>query len=357
MQLDALIVPLLLDSSKFNVGISGAKASSGGLGTSLTGVFSKIGLGGIAAFASVSGAIVGTIAVLKTAYTDTMDYLDVIREMSLLNGTSADETARLIQVGKEHELTQTDLNTASKTLAKEGIPLTVQSLADLSDAYLALKDPAEKQAFLMQNFGARGGTAFVELMQLGGQAIKDEAAAVEAGLVPTQEMLDKQEQLKDILIDINTQWKIAELEMGVELIPTLLELAKALLPIVKLLDDIVKFATMNPILWIKDLLGIPNLAPQYTPSGRPTGAGGGGGINLPPPSNSGHAKGGSFLIPPGYENDSFPLMVQSGERVDVTPAGKSGGGTVINIYNPVPVKADDSLRRAMLSLNYLGSAQ
>ncbi len=30
----------------------------------------------------------------------------------------------------------------------------------------------------------------------------------------------------------------------------------------------------------------------------------------------------SFMVPTGYPNDSFPIMVQSGERVDVTPAGK-----------------------------------
>lgn len=32
----------------------------------------------------------------------------------------------------------------------------------------------------------------------------------------------------------------------------------------------------------------------------------------------------SFMVPTGYPNDSFPIMVQSGERVDVTPAGQVG---------------------------------
>ena len=34
------------------------------------------------------------------------------------------------------------------------------------------------------------------------------------------------------------------------------------------------------------------------------------------------ATGGSFIVPPGFQSDSFPLMVQSGERVSVTPAGR-----------------------------------
>lgn len=32
------------------------------------------------------------------------------------------------------------------------------------------------------------------------------------------------------------------------------------------------------------------------------------------------AGGGSFIVPPGFPNDSYPMLVQSGERVTVTPA-------------------------------------
>lgn len=43
------------------------------------------------------------------------------------------------------------------------------------------------------------------------------------------------------------------------------------------------------------------------------------------------AKGGSFVVPPGFPNDSFPVNVQSGEHVQVTPAGQSPGGATVNI--------------------------
>jgi hypothetical protein len=42
-------------------------------------------------------------------------------------------------------------------------------------------------------------------------------------------------------------------------------------------------------------------------------------------TDTGWAQGGSFVVPPGYPNDSFPMRVQSGERVDVTPAGAMSG--------------------------------
>lgn len=36
------------------------------------------------------------------------------------------------------------------------------------------------------------------------------------------------------------------------------------------------------------------------------------------------ASGGDFIVPPGFPNDSYPILVQSGERVRVTPAGNVG---------------------------------
>jgi len=36
------------------------------------------------------------------------------------------------------------------------------------------------------------------------------------------------------------------------------------------------------------------------------------------------AGGGDFIVPSGYSNDSFPMMVESGERVQVTPSNKVG---------------------------------
>ena len=37
----------------------------------------------------------------------------------------------------------------------------------------------------------------------------------------------------------------------------------------------------------------------------------------------GYANGADFIVPPGFQNDSYPMRVQSGERVQVTPAGQA----------------------------------
>lgn len=53
------------------------------------------------------------------------------------------------------------------------------------------------------------------------------------------------------------------------------------------------------------------------------------------PLGPGAANGANFTVPPGFPNDSFPMRVQSGEHVQVTPAGqqRQSGGTTNNFYN------------------------
>jgi len=48
-------------------------------------------------------------------------------------------------------------------------------------------------------------------------------------------------------------------------------------------------------------------------------------------SSARFAEGGDFVVPPGYPDDSYPMRVESGEHVSVTPAGQGGGGDMIHV--------------------------
>lgn len=67
------------------------------------------------------------------------------------------------------------------------------------------------------------------------------------------------------------------------------------------------------------------------------------------------ASGGSFIVPTGYANDSFPLMVETGERVTVTPASqvRSGGdySGIINALARVETKIG-SLNRNLINKQF-----
>ncbi len=69
------------------------------------------------------------------------------------------------------------------------------------------------------------------------------------------------------------------------------------------------------------------------------------------PDGPGFASGADFIVPPGYPNDSYPMRVQSGEHVKVTPAGQSSGGDTYNLY----VTAMDGGANVAREFNYLKS--
>lgn len=69
-----------------------------------------------------------------------------------------------------------------------------------------------------------------------------------------------------------------------------------------------------------------NITTNYHNNRPGTGSGGSGGL-----SDYGYSQGGSFTVPSGYPNDSFPMNVESGEHVTVTPAGKSPGWIMPNL--------------------------
>ncbi len=54
---------------------------------------------------------------------------------------------------------------------------------------------------------------------------------------------------------------------------------------------------------------------------------------------TGHHAGADFVVPPGYPNDSFPMRVESGERVTVTPAGNTTNNSnsfTMNVHTNAP---------------------
>lgn len=76
-------------------------------------------------------------------------------------------------------------------------------------------------------------------------------------------------------------------------------------------------------LWFQILRGVFSVATGGAAAAVPVGHSGGSFIG----TSSGVKKmagGGSFIVPPGFPNDSYPLLVESGERVTVNPASQTG---------------------------------
>jgi len=94
----------------------------------------------------------------------------------------------------------------------------------------------------------------------------------------------------------------------------------------------------------------PNTGTTATNKG---GKGGGGGKK--------HEFGGEFIVPPQYGREGFALgdygTASAGEKITITPPGKSTGGVYnIVINNPKREAAEDTMRTFFSKMRYLGVA-
>lgn len=207
MELEALVVPLVLDSSKYVANLNGAKTTTTNSTTTMSGAFRTMGLGSVVSMLSVGAALGGIVAGLKNAVDSTLAYGDEVRKMSLLNGTTAEETSRLIQLASDYEIKQGDLEMASKTLAKQGLTLDIDTLKTLSEQYLACTTVAEQHAFLLKNFGAKGGDAFVALMGAGADTLQRQNDETDKNLILSDAQLVSQAKLKVSVKELNDKWE------------------------------------------------------------------------------------------------------------------------------------------------------
>jgi hypothetical protein len=104
-------------------------------------------------------------------------------------------------------------------------------------------------------------------------------------------------------------------------------------------------ATMQALALADAINAIPTAPGQGTGAkGKPGHDFGGGGFEAGTP--------GWLTIPGGYPNDSFPMMVSSGEQVAVIPAGGSpagfGGGTVLNNYGTLLIQGHEDISESAI---------
>lgn len=152
-----------------------------------------------------------------------IEYAEQVRAIQQLTGESAENVSRLIQLADDYKLSTDDLTTASRKLATEGLPLTVDTIAQLSDEYLKINDGADRQLFLMDNFG-RNSIGWTEAMSAGSKEIYARNEAISAMLLLDQEAIDKAESYRLKMGDLKDAFLAQKIAIGEDLAPTLLTL-------------------------------------------------------------------------------------------------------------------------------------
>jgi hypothetical protein len=149
-----------------------------------------------------------------------MDYGVQVRGLAMYTGMTTEETSKLIQVSDDLKVEFGTLEMAAKFMFKNGLQPSVETLAQLSDKYLAISDPLKRAEFLTKNFG-KAGMDMAEAMNRGGDAIRAMGAAVEPALILTKEQAQAAEDARAAQDSFNDAILAASVAIGNSFLPAL----------------------------------------------------------------------------------------------------------------------------------------
>ena len=179
-------------------------------------------VGNVTAVAGAMAAAYGFVdQVLGESVRTTVAYADQVRTMMQLTGQSAEESSRTIQVMDDLKVSTEALTMATKTLAKEGLTMNIETLAKLSDEYRSLGNGADKTAFLVEHFG-KTGLQMAEAMEQGGDALRKMSNEVEGSLVLNAQAVESTRQYQRELDNLNDEFDAIKVQLGRDIIPLIL---------------------------------------------------------------------------------------------------------------------------------------
>ena len=172
---------------------------------------------GIANFVSANAVLIGSVAAVGAAaakaYGDFQKYAGDVRDLSIASGTTATEASTLLQVLDDYQLTAGDVTAASRAMKEKGLVPTLETLAQLSDQFKAIQDPAERLKFAQDNLG-RSAANYYNVLSQGGDVLRKNAEEVNKNLVLTDEQIKKAEMARLAVDAWSDSWEGFKVSMG-----------------------------------------------------------------------------------------------------------------------------------------------
>jgi hypothetical protein len=150
-----------------------------------------------------------------------------IDDLQRSTGMTAEETSKLITVFGTLGIDTALLTKAAVSLRKDGLAPDLETLANLSDEFVALHTPVEKNTFLFEHFG-KAGQEMGELMEKGGEKIRamaDEAGRL--GVVMSEEDVQAAVELQIELRKLEILSSKYATTLGTKAVPALSKFAQA----------------------------------------------------------------------------------------------------------------------------------
>ena len=227
--------------------MQGVQGKAKNLGMAVRGV--GLAFKGLFAIAAVGGIV----AIGKSA----IDTADAFGKLSTRTGIAADKLLAYVNAGKLADVSQSDLETGLRTLARtqveasEGVKtyadayaklgVTVknqdgtlknsdQLLSDIADRFQDLPDGPEKAAVAMDIFG-RSGQKMITLLNGGSEALD------EFGFELSENFAKNSEEFNDNLTKVGIEMDRLKMQVLDDLLPTLIDLSETFIDITKSIRD------------------------------------------------------------------------------------------------------------------------
>lgn len=170
--------------------------------------------------AALIGVLVGVGAALHKVTGDTVAYANEVRTLSNVTGSSTEDASRFLQVIDDYGLGLSDATTAARAMKEQGLVPTIDALAQLSDQYLSIQDPAEKLSFIQKNLG-RDTAKWTEVLSKGSKTLRAQNDAVGESLILSKKQVEAARQLEVAQDGLTDAWEGAKVTLGNKLIPLL----------------------------------------------------------------------------------------------------------------------------------------
>ncbi len=142
-------------------------------------------------FISDNAALIGVLAGVGLAIGKVLkghiDYANGLRTISQISKASIEDTSRFVAVMDDYKITMEDVTNSARAMKEKGLVPTIETIAKLSDEYLAIQDPAKRYEFAQDNLG-RAASKYTEILEKGSKAILEQGAAVSDALIWTKQM-------------------------------------------------------------------------------------------------------------------------------------------------------------------------
>ena len=147
----------------------------------------------------------------------TLEIAGEVEELVRISGDAPEDMGSLRQFAQDAGVDFDDLYKAMENLNKNGIPPTIENIAEIADEYIKLEDPIAKAKLLTENFGEAGSEIAPMLEDITGgvDSIRN------AGPVFTEEDLQAARDHEAAIAGLKSSWEEFAITIGQKAIPAL----------------------------------------------------------------------------------------------------------------------------------------